>query len=640
MKNSVAERIADFLSAYPPFNDLTYDELLNVATAVRVVSLEKNKLLFQVNDPLHDSFYVVASGTINLFLISDAEETLLNRCEAGEILGLRPFFAKNNYMMSAKAREESIVYAIPIAVFRPFALLNAEVLDFLLQSFASTSRGTMVADKGKGRLLNDTVQYIDSQTEIQFFQSLDYNKKPLLCNPDTIIQQVAQQMTDNLTSCAIVQEKNFPVGMVSDADMRSKIGTARFSASASVKSIMSTPVVTVPENLSLAEAQLAMLRYNVPYLCVTLDGTDKSVIKGIITQHDLISAQANNPGILIKEIKRAPNAVELKHLRQKLADFIRISIDNKIPLSHISTIAGEVNIAIIKRAIDLSILEFGSPPARFAWLSIGSQGRKEQLLPTDQDSFIAFEDVAADKYREVKEYFLRLAKEATGILQEAGYAYCPDGHMASNPLWCKSMTDWKMQYEEWMTNPGSKSEHGNGIFFDYEIAYGETALEEELTQVIFSHNTKSNKKFYALLATEALKRPVPLSFFKQFNVEEDGEFKDLFDIKNRALLIYTDMARVLTLSLNIKGINNTFLRFKQLAMTESKYTDTYQSAAEAFLLLLKFRVVEGMKNGTNGQFIAVEELSKSDREHLKSCFLPLKELEEILKNKFQLTYFT
>ena len=82
------------------------------------------------------------------------------------------------------------------------------------------------------------------------------------------------------------------------------------------------------------------------------------------------------------------------------------SIAKNIPLAHIYNISGEIISAINKRAIELAILDLGSPPARFAWLSIGSQGRKEQLLLTDQDSILIFEDVAADKYRDVKDYFI------------------------------------------------------------------------------------------------------------------------------------------------------------------------------------------------------------------------------------------
>ncbi|MBC7607883.1 MAG: cyclic nucleotide-binding domain-containing protein, partial [Burkholderiales bacterium] len=89
--NVIAERIADFLKNFPPFNNLSFEELKIVATSIRVIHVEKQQSLFQINDLLHDSFYVVASGVINLFVISDAEETLLNKCLEGDIFGLRPF---------------------------------------------------------------------------------------------------------------------------------------------------------------------------------------------------------------------------------------------------------------------------------------------------------------------------------------------------------------------------------------------------------------------------------------------------------------------------------------------------------------------------------------------------------------------
>lgn len=84
--NTIAEHIADFLKEYPPFNNLSFQELSDIATNIRVLNLEKHAVLFQINDTLHDSFYVVASGVINLTTIADAEETLINKCHEGDIL--------------------------------------------------------------------------------------------------------------------------------------------------------------------------------------------------------------------------------------------------------------------------------------------------------------------------------------------------------------------------------------------------------------------------------------------------------------------------------------------------------------------------------------------------------------------------
>ena len=637
--NTIAEHIADFLKEYSPFNHLTFEELSEIATSIRVVNLEKHKTLFQINDVLHDSFYVVASGVINLSVIADAEETLLNKCNEGDIFGLRPFFAKNNYMMTAKAREESIVYAIPIATFRPFVANNSDVLNFLLESFAVNTRNPKDKENLIGKLISDNVFYSNQQSEMQYFQSLTYNNSPLITAKNAIVQDVAQLMTETLKNNIVICENNIPLGIITDTDMRAKIATGRYPITISVDKIMSSPVITVVENVSLAEAQLLMLKHNVTHLCVTQDGTDKSALKGMITEHDLIAAQASNPGVLIKEIKRSQSSKELKQIRERLTDLIQTSISKNIPLSHVFNIASEINLALIKRSVELSILDLGSPPARFAWLSIGSQGRKEQLLLTDQDSILIFEDVAADKYKEVKDYFLKLAKRTTSTLEKIGYDLCPNGHMGSNMIWCKSLTDWIKQYDSWMNTPGENSNDLSSIFFDYEITFGEQRIEDAIGNVVFK-NAKNNTLFFDFLGNDALRKNSPLSFFKKFNVEEEGLNKDKFDIKTRALMPLIDGARLFALSYGIRGINNTHQRFRQMAIADPKHGEIYLNCAEAFLVLSKFRTLEGLKNDSSGQFINLVEMSKIDKEKLKNALAPMKELEELIKSKFQLTQFS
>ncbi|WP_367753095.1 DUF294 nucleotidyltransferase-like domain-containing protein [Flavobacterium sp. WC2430] len=637
--NSIAEHIADFLKEYAPFDALTFQELSEISANIRVVNLEINKTLFQIDEALHDSFYVVASGLINLSVIADAEETILNKCHEGAIFGLRPFFAKNNYMMTAKAREESIVYAIPIAVFRPFVANNSDVLNFLLENFAVNSRSTNTKENAHRNLISDTSFSSVQQSEMQYFQTLSYNSSPLITAPYNIVKDVAQLMAEMRINNAVICENNIPIGIVTDMDMSSKIATGRYPITISVDKVMSSPVITVLENVSLAEAQLLMLKNNVTHLCVTLDGSNKSIVKGVISEHDLVVAQANNPGVLIKEIKRSQTAKELKQIRLRLDDIVQTSIQKNIPLTHISNIASEINFAILKRAVEQSILDLGSPPARFAWLSIGSQGRKEQLLPTDQDGILIFEDVAPEKYRAVKDYFLNLAKKTTLILEKVGYQLCPNGHMASNMLWCKSLSDWTKQYNSWMNTTAENSSDLSSIFFDYEIVFGEQKIEDAINNVVYK-NAENNVLFYDFLGNDALRNNSPLTFFKKFNVEEEGPNKDKFDIKTRALMPLIDGARLFTLSHNIKGINNTYIRFKQLAITNPKHAEIYLECAEAFLVLSKFRALEGLKNDTSGQYINLEELSKTDREKLKNALAPMRELEDLIKDTFQLTQFS
>jgi CBS domain-containing protein len=383
-----------------------------------------------------------------------------------------------------------------------------------------------------------------------------------------------------------------------------------------------------------------MLKHNVSHLCVTKDGTNDSEITGIITEHDIVVAQANNPGVLLKQSKRAQKSADLKDVREKLTDLIQHSLDKNVPINHITSIVGEINLAITKRAIELAIEKIGTPPpAQFAWMNIGSQGRKEQLLLTDQDNAIIFEDVPEEKYNTVKNYFIDLAEKVTKTLNKVGYEYCPAEMMASNPLWCKSVTDWQQQFKGWINAPGEKGILMCTIFFDYDFVYGNEDLVDSISNTIHEE-TNDNQLFFAYLGADALKNPPPLGFFRQFLVESDGEHKDTFDLKGRALMPLIDAARILSLSKGIKNVANTISRYSKLAELEPQNAPVYEACADAFAELLKFRTEEGLKNENDGRYLNLSELSKLDKVKLKNDFQPINDIQEVIKNRFQLTYFT
>lgn len=638
MKNAIAERIADFLKQFPPFSSLTFEDLVKISNQIEVLYLEKNQVLFKVGDITHTHFYIVKEGAIGLSVTSDVEEALIDKCDEGDIIGLRPFFAKDNYLMTAKAREESLLYAIPIEAFKPYVSQNSEVLSFLLESFASNTRNPYDKEN-KGKLISENVIYNEQSSEIQYFQPIKYTKEPVTGKRKDSVKKLAELMTQHKIGSVIIQEKELPIGIITDKDLRSKIATGLFPIDVAVENIMASPVITVPENISIAETQLMMLKNNVGHLCVTLDGTNKSKIVGIITEHDVVVAQANNPGVLLKQTKKASRSKDLKQIREKLKDLIQNSLDKNIPIQHISNITGEINIAITKRAIELAIQKMGKePPTRFSWVNIGSQGRKEQLLMTDQDNALIFEDVEEKDYDTVKKYFLELADKVTKTLNKVGFEFCPENMMASNTMWCKSLTDWQNQFKVWINTPGEKGVLMYSIFFDYDFVYGDERIIETLTDSIFSH-THNNQVFFAYLGTDAIRNLPPLGFFRQFLVENDGEHKDTFDLKSRALLPLIDAARLLIISLDVKNINNTYFRYKKLAEMEPQNADIYNACADSFLVLSRFRTEEGLSENSNGRYLNLNNLSKLDKVKLKNIFQPIQEIQDIIKNRFQLTYF-
>ncbi|MDI9309456.1 MAG: DUF294 nucleotidyltransferase-like domain-containing protein [Limnohabitans sp.] len=636
MKNSIIENVANFLKDFKPFSFLNFEDLKEISNSIRVLHLDKNQKLFQINDELHDCFYVVNSGVVHLTVVSDAEETLLNKCYSGDIFGLRPFFAKNNYQMTAKANDDVILYAVPIEKVKPFVAQNAKILNFLLESFASNSNNP--SDKDKNKLITDTGQFSEFQNDFSFIQTLNYNKKPLVVEHDQTIREVAILMTDNLLDNAFVKENGKLVGIVTDADFRLKVATGKQAIQSHIDKIMTYPVITVTENVSLTEAQLVMLSHKVHHLCVTVDGTPNTEVKGVITQTDLVQAQASSPGVLLKEIKRAMNAVELRAVYNSLASIIQQALTKNIPLQHLFNVSGEVTLAIIRRAIELSILELGSPPVPFAFLSIGSQGRKEQLLLTDHDNILVYADVDIQQVRDVKFYFSQLANKTSDILEKIGYSHCIYGDSITNEKWCKSLNEWVKQYENWINTPGESTNDHCSIFFDYEFVFGDPNMEVTITDAIFKIQSKT--LFLDYLGNDALKKPAPLNFFKKFNEEESGIHKGKLNVKEKAINQLVDIARLLTIKFSLIGVNNTFSRYKELAIRNPDNAEVYLMAADTFLLLSRYRTLEGLKNDNSGEFIDIELFSKSEKEKLKDSLHVLKDLEEIVKDTFQLTQFS
>lgn len=276
-----------------------------------------------------------------------------------------------------------------------------------------------------------------------------------------------------------------------------------------------------------------------------------------------------------------------------------------------------------------------NPPVKFSWLALGSQGRHEQLLITDQDNALVFENIKEEDYSKTKTYFLKLAKKINDKLHFIGYEYCPADMMAKNPKWCLSLNEWKNQFNTWITKPTEKAVMMCTIFFDYTLVYGDAYLVQKISESIFKSIT-NYEIFLNFLGRNAMENPPPLGFFRQFLVEQNGENKDQFDLKSRALMPLIDAARLLTLSHHIKDVNNTIARFQKLIEIEPQNKNVYLSCIDSFKILLRYRTTQGIKHNNNGRYLDLNNLNKSEKLKLKGCFSTIKNIQELVKIRYNL----
>lgn len=639
MKNTIADRVYDFLKKYPPFDIIKKEDLIMIAENVIIVYLEKGKILFKNDDTRHDHFYIVKEGFVLLKKNELPDAETIDICDEGDVFGLRPLVTNESYLMTAIAEEEALVYGIPIEVFKPILAKEQNVGLFLIESFTSKTKTPFTKKYNDYFYKGPDVLQANDQ-DFEELQLIRYTKSPFHISKDDLVVKAATRMTENkVSSLVVVDDNHYPIGLITDKDFRKHIVTGVFNNHVPVGQIMSFPVETLKKDITVTEAQLAMLKNKTGHLVITEDGTDQSKTIGILTEHDVVLSQGNSASGLLKAIKRTKRSKELRKIRQQISQLLKGYIFQNIPLTIITQIIHELNEALTIRAIEIALDKMPEkPPVKFSWLSLGSHGRKEQLLVTDQDNALVFEDVSEDIYEEVKKYFLLLSSKVNEILNKVGYEYCPADMMAKNPKWCQSLSEWKAEFSSWIHDVESEDLLYSSIFFDFSLTYGNKELVTELADSIFSA-TDYNPMFFTLMGRSALQNPSPLGFFKQFLVEQDGAHKDLFDIKARALMPLIDAARILILSHKVKSVNNTAERYEKLAELEPQNKEFYISCSYAVKALIKFRTKHGLIHHDSGRYIVLTELTKEEKLKLKRCFKTISELQELIKIRFKVTQF-
>lgn len=642
MENTIAVRIYDFLKDYPPFSLLSRETLLRVSERVVVQYRQPNEVLFQQGDDPVNYIYIVKEGAVQLIREESEGEMLIEQCDEGDVFGIRPLIADEPYALTAKVAEESLIYAINIEGFEKILDENPKIAFYLARNFASGLRAS-TAEIYRGKLFLNRDNLIDANFKLVEVQSLETSKDPVCCQADTTVKDAAIQMsTCEVGSIIVVDPQEHPIGIVTDKDLRRQVATGIVPLDAPVARIMSAPVRTMPPTVTVADVQIEMVKHSIHHLCITADGTADSKVVGVISEHDLLVIQGNNPAILIREIKRTANTNKLRQIRERAEELLKKYIYQEVAISFISEIMTEINDALIQRIIELSLEEMDEegqarPAAAFCWLALGSEGRSEQLLRTDQDNALVFEDVPKAQYDLTKAYYLSLAGKVTDKLNECGFEYCPGEMMASNPKWCASLSEWKTHFDHWIYEADNNAILYSTIFFDYRPIFGATTLSTQLTEHIF-HSISEQAIFLNFMAKNALENPPPLTFFRNFVVERSGEHKNEFDIKGRAMMPLADAARVLTMANKVGQINNTFRRFEKLAEIEPQNKELYEQAADAYEILMRYRTLQGLKNKDSGRYFDPSELSKMERINLRNSFQPIRALQALLNLRYQLAY--
>ena len=616
--------IQNFLAQYPPFNDLPEEMLTKVTSSVEISYYRQDTPIIHFGDQIHD-LYMVRSGEVEVYR---RKGELYNRLDEGHLFGQMGLLTNNKVRFPVKATEDTLLYCIPEPIFQE-----------LYDNYDSFADFVEVEDNARLRQANSSNNDANDLTTSKV-KTLLTSEAPMIEKTRTIQQAATMMAEENVSSLLIIdpdiveddEDDSTPViGIITDRDLCTRVLAEGLDPSDEVSSVMTPEVISLDHNAYVYEAMMTMLRYNVHHLPVL---KDKKPI-GIIEATDIVRYESQNSLLLVSSIFQQQSIDDLKVLSEQVKDsFVRL-VNEDANAHMVGTAMSVIGRSFKQRIIELAEEQLGKSPIPYCFLALGSMGRDEQLLVTDQDNAIILDDT----YDEVKhgKYFEALSKFICDGLDQCGYVYCTGGIMATNPTWRMTRREWEECFADWIDDPNPKALLNASIFFDLDGVYGRLKWAEQLNSFIVRRARKNNR-FLACLARNALNRTPPLGFFKDFVMEKDGRHNNSINLKRRGTAPLADLIRVHALAVGSRS-KNSFERLDDIIdagiLPKGRAQDLKDAMEFISLVRIRHQAHDVDNNVEPDNNIEPENLSDFERRNLKDAFQILSNAQNFLKFRYQ-----
>lgn len=559
-----------------PFNVLPNDVQAGVADLLKEVEYDNEAIIYhQEVTKMHGIDFIV-KGEYESFFYDNAQTKRYIEIHAkGSFYGgISILVNRKRSLKTVIAKKGTVVYTLPK---KDFIELCKSFESFF--HYFTAEYGHYLLDDEFSNFIKRPTTFNESYIAIdelysRKIESIQY-RNIVACAGSAPIYMAAIMMAKNKVSCLFVKDETEKIiGYVTDITIRDKVVATVADAKGPLITIMDKPVVSINIQAYVYEAILMMFRTKTRYLLIEENG--KYI--GFQSRNKLLSEQAQSPLVFIQSVKSASTVGELTKKWQKVPEIVtqllERGVNAEIANQVITTVADTIAIKVIESVID----EMGQPPAKFVFMVLGSEGRKEQTLKTDQDNAIIYEDKANEHRELVREYFLKLADIVSGRLNDIGFSFCSGGFMAKNHEWTHSLSYWKRNYAGWIETPLAETAIKFSTFFDCRFLYGEAEIMEELKNFLDEELQKPLEKLFYFMAKNALQYEPPLTFFKNIRTTTIGA-QEVFDIK-KAMTPIVDLVRVYALQNRIFEVN-TGERLKALKekgiFTETSFNELIQS---------------------------------------------------------------
>ncbi|UKT65760.1 DUF294 nucleotidyltransferase-like domain-containing protein [Pedobacter mucosus] len=624
-----------FLKKYAPFKNLPEDILFRTANLLETIKYVKDELIYEQGSKKLKGIEIIVSGVFETYFLDSGKNKRKDELyETGSTYGgISILFNKKKSLKNVFVKKGTVTYFLPRKEFKRLATEHEEVFNYFANDF-----GKRMLDDDYAHFYRNAIDPEDNYLALDQLYSVKIKdisyKKISSSSPETPIFEVANKMAKDKTSCLFIKdEHNVFLGFVTDITLRDRVIAKQFNPQLPVSEIMDVEIITISTNAYVYEAILLMFSSKARYLLVEKDGE----YVGFLSRNRLLSEQAQSPLIFIQSVKSAIDTAELKTKWEKVPSIVAQLLSRGVHAEIVNEVITTIADTISSKIISEVIAKLGPPPAKFVFMVLGSEGRKELSLKTDQDNAIIHEDTSVEKRAMVRAYFLDFATQVSDKLNYVGFVYCDGDYMASNPNWTHSLSHWKYNYANWIEESLPEAAVKFAAFFDCRAIYGDISIMDDLRNFVDEELQKPIEKFYAYLTKNALLYEPPLTYFKNIRTQKIDS-KEVFDIKT-AMTPIVDLVRVYALQNRIFQKENTGERLKALKalniFSEMQFNELMQSYYYLMGLRLKNQAQQILKdNKEPNNLIEINSLSKIEKVTLIEIFKTIQNFQSGIRMKF------
>jgi CBS domain-containing protein len=604
-----------FLTSIHPFENLSANQLDTFADSMDIVYFKENEII-QIQDKKPENLFFILKG-----LVQEKQDnevlSIYSKNEIFDSISLIENYSKNSFVTT----EETICYTLPRDIFIKTLHENIDLETYFFQSISEKLNNNIHHEKNK-EMANIMIAKVKDAT-IHKAVIIDENKS---------IFEAATIIKKEKIPTILLKDNNDELYIITDSDFRQKVILNRMDFDDKVIKIASKGLIYVNEDDFLFNAQLIMAKHGLKRVVVK---NEKDSIVGILDQISLSSFFATNTFSVSNQIVKAETVAELKEASLSFIKIIKSLNAKGVKIEFISKLVNQLNKKLLDKLYKLLAPE--ELYAKSSLLVMGSEGRGEQILKTDQDNALIIDDDCTISDEEIQ----RFTHDFTETLVDFGFPRCEGNIMVSNPYWCRRVADFKNLIYQWVNEPSGDNFMNIAIFYDAVSVSGNKDLVIKLKEYLFKVAGNS-QTFNAHFAKVITSFNVPLGFFDGFVFNsKDEKQKNEIDIKKGGIFIIVQGIR--SLSLEHKLLNtSTAKRINKLTEINVLEPEIAKELTMAFNFLTNLKLKSNLekldKNVPIDNYINPDSLNTMEKDLLKDSFKIVNKLKKKIEFHFKLNY--